>query len=140
LQINDVCIAGFSMDKVHDMIIKSPANGINLVVRDRPFERNIVVHKDSAGHVGFAFNDGKIISIVKDSSAARNGLLTEHHMLEVNGQNVVGMNDKDIRKIIESGGDVIALTIMPSFIYQHMMKHMATSLVRKFMDHSVIDI
>jgi len=28
---------------------------------------------------------------VKDSSAARNGLLIDHHMVEVNGQNVVGM-------------------------------------------------
>ena len=49
------------------------------------------MHKDSTGHVGFIFKNGKITSIVKDSSAARNGLLTEHNICEVNGQNVIGL-------------------------------------------------
>lgn len=49
------------------------------------------MQKDSAGTVGFVFKENKITAIVKDSSAARNGLLTEHHMVEVNGQNVVGL-------------------------------------------------
>ena len=57
----------------------------------RPFERTITMHKDSTGHVGFVFKNGKITSIVKDSSAARNGLLTEHNICEVNGQNVIGL-------------------------------------------------
>lgn len=49
------------------------------------------MQKDSTGTVGFIFKDNKITAIVKDSSAARNGILTEHHMVEVNGQNVIGM-------------------------------------------------
>ena len=49
------------------------------------------MHKDSTGHVGFVFKNGKITSIVKDSSAARNGLLTEHNICEINGQNVIGL-------------------------------------------------
>jgi len=49
------------------------------------------MQKDSAGFIGFIFKDGKIKSLVKDSSAARNGVLTEHHLIEVNGQNVVGV-------------------------------------------------
>lgn len=49
------------------------------------------MHKDSTGHVGFIFKNGKITSIVKDSSAARNGLLTEHNICEINGQNVIGL-------------------------------------------------
>ena len=39
----------------------------------RPFERTVVLHKDSTDHVGFNFNKGKITGLVKDSSAARNG-------------------------------------------------------------------
>ena len=58
---------------------------------NRPFERTITLQKDSAGTVGFVFKDNKITAIVKDSSAARNGLLIEHHMVEVNGQNVIGL-------------------------------------------------
>lgn len=140
LQINNENVAGFSRDKVHEIIKKAQINDIHLVVRDRPFERVITLHKDSVGHVGFTFKSGKINAIVKDSSAARNGLLTEHNLLEVNGQNVVGIEDKQIRLIMESGGEVITLTIMPSIIYEHMMKQMATSLVKKLMDHSIPDL
>ena len=49
------------------------------------------MQKDSNGYIGFVFKDGKIKSLVKDSSAARNGVLTDHQLIEVNGQNVVGV-------------------------------------------------
>ena len=57
----------------------------------RPFERTITLQKDSVGTVGFVFKENKITAIVKDSSAARNGVLTDHHLVEVDGQNVVGL-------------------------------------------------
>jgi len=40
------------------------------------------------------FKENKITAIVRDSSAARNGLLIDHHMVEVNGQNVIGLKVK----------------------------------------------
>lgn len=49
------------------------------------------MQKDSSNHVGFAFNNGEIKQIVKDSSAARNGILIDHYLTEVNGQNVIGL-------------------------------------------------
>ena len=49
------------------------------------------MHKDSSGHVGFIYKSGKITSLVKDGSAARNGLLTDHYICEINGQNVIGL-------------------------------------------------
>lgn len=49
------------------------------------------MQKDSNGFVGFVFKDGRIKSLVKDSSAARNGLLTDHQLIEIEGQNVVGL-------------------------------------------------
>ena len=57
----------------------------------RPFQRTITMHKDSSGHVGFIYKSGKITSLVKDGSAARNGLLTEHYICEINGQNIIGL-------------------------------------------------
>lgn len=140
LMIDDVVVAGFSMDKVHDRIRKANPQKITMVVRDRPFERTLTVHKDSLGNVGFGFKNGKIISLVKDSSAARNGLLIDHNMLEVNGQNVVGLKDKEITSIIKEGGNIITLTVMPSFVFDHMIKHTASSFLKKTMDHSVPDI
>ncbi|XP_055317629.1 syntenin-1-like [Sitodiplosis mosellana] len=140
LQINGNNVAGFSMDKVHKILKKSPENDITMVIRDRPFERTVTMHKDSTGHIGFQFNNGKIVSIVKDSSAARNGLLIEHQLLEVNGQNVVGMKDKDITAIILNENEpIITVTIIPSFIYDHMVKKLSTSFIRSIMDHSVPD-
>ena len=47
----------------------------------------------------------------------RNGLLINHHLLEVNGQNVVGVKDKAVGVVIEEGGDVITITIIPTYIY-----------------------
>lgn len=49
------------------------------------------MHKDSLGQVGFVIKKGKIVSVVKGSSAARNGLLTNHYVCEVNGQNIIGL-------------------------------------------------
>jgi syntenin-1 len=89
LQVNGTTVAGYSVDDVHKLLKKSAHNNISLVIRDRPFERNVTLHKDSGNCVGFQFKNGKISSIVKDSSAARNGLLIEHQLLEVDGQNVV---------------------------------------------------
>merc|ERR1712025_914407 len=139
LQLNGENLAGFSSDKVHDLLKKAGVNNITMAVRDRPFERTLTLHKDSSGHIGFQFKDGKITSIVVESSAARNGLLIEHNLLEVNGQNVVGIRDKDIGSIIEAGGEVITVTIIPSHIYNHIMKNMSSSVIRKLMDHSVPD-
>lgn len=140
LQINAVTVAGFSVDQVHTLFRKSPVNGISVVVRDRPFERTVTLHKDSVGHIGFQFKNGKIIGLVKDSSAARNGLLTDHHLLEVNGQNVVGIKDKEVTGLIAEGGPIITVTVVPSFIYEHMVKKMASSLIKGSMDHSVPDV
>lgn len=88
----------------------------------RPLERTINLYKDRAGHIGFQFKNGKINNIVKDSSAARNGVLTDHQLLEVNGQNVVGMKDKQIVEVIAKASDMVTITIIPVSIYDHMIK------------------
>jgi syntenin-1 len=140
LQVNGENLAGYSSDKVHGILKKVSVNNIVMAVRDRPFERALTLHKDSSGHIGFQFKDGRISSIAVDSSAARNGLLVEHNLLEVNGQNVVGVKDKEIGNIIDEGGNVITVTIIPSYIYNHIMKSMSSSLVKKMMDHSIPDV
>ena len=87
-----------------------------------PFERTVTLTKDSGNMTGFGFEDGKIVSIIKESSAARNGIVTETQLVEVNGRNVIGLKDKVISKYIEEGGQVVTLTLMPYEIYEHMIK------------------
>lgn len=122
LQINGQNVAGFSMEKVHKLFKEASVNGIQVVVRDRPFERTLTLHKDSVGCIGFQFKNGKITTLVKDSSAARNGVLTDHQILEVDGRNVVGLKDKKIKEFIEEAGNVVTVTVIPTFIYEHMVK------------------
>ncbi|XP_064625014.1 syntenin-1-like [Lineus longissimus] len=136
LQINGETVAGYDTDKTMKIFKKCDAQRIVLAIRDRPFERTITLQKDSAGYVGFVFNDGRIKSIVKDSSAARNGLLIDHQLLEVGGQNVVGLKDKQIGEILTAQGRSVTLTIIPCFIYNQIMKSMGSSL-KKDMDHSI---
>ncbi|XP_015188758.1 PREDICTED: syntenin-1-like [Polistes dominula] len=140
LSVNEECVAGYTMDQVHKLFRNADVNGIKVVVRDRPFERTVTMHKDSSGCIGFQFKNGKIIALVKDTSAARNGLLIDHQILEINGKNVVGLKDKQITTEIENGGDIITVTVIPSYIYDHMVKKMSSSLLKTLMDHSVPDV
>ena len=156
------------------------------------------MQKDSSGHVGFRYKNGKITDLVKDSSAARNGLLTDHQMCEINGQNVVGMKvhifwifsknrvnlaisfqcgnfwnwkeqvnlllnlstpvnspvygpydmgskhkdifkDKQIGEVLKSAGSTLTVTVMPEFIYDHIVKKVSKGLFKQ-MDHSIPDV
>lgn len=120
------------------------------------------MHKDSSGHVGFIYKSGKITSLVKDGSAARNGMLTDHYICEINGQNVIGLKvglilglgflkgfltepisrrvfvlkrtsifidsfcvclqDTQIKDILSTSPTAMTITIMPKFVYEHMIK------------------
>lgn len=140
LTINGQTMAGWDNDKAHNFIKKLDPERISMAIRDRPFERTISMQKDSNGYIGFVFKNGKIKSLVKDSSAARNGVLTDHQLVEVNGQNVVGLKDSEIGEIIDAGGRTITVTIMPSFLYDHVVKCMGNSLIKKLMDSSIPDL
>jgi len=135
LQINGEHVAGWSISKTIDFLKKADPQSIKFAVRDRPFERTVTCVKDSSGHVGFQFKKGKINAIVKDSSAARNGMLTDHYICEIDGQNVVGLSDEKLLKIIKERDRTITITVMPEFVYDHMIKHLGHSL-RKNMDRT----
>ncbi|KAL8182101.1 UNVERIFIED_CONTAM: hypothetical protein K2H54_043905 [Gekko kuhli] len=140
LQINGENCAGWCSDKAHKVLKQIPGDRISMIIRDRPFERTITMHKDSTGHVGFIFKNGKITSIVKDSSAARNGLLTEHNICEINGQNVIGLKDSQIADILTTAANVVTITIMPSQIFEHIIKRMASSIIKSKMDHTIPEV
>ncbi|XP_036274501.1 syntenin-2 isoform X2 [Pipistrellus kuhlii] len=140
LQIDGRDCAGWSTDKAHRAVKRASAEKIVMVVRDRPFQRTVTLHRDSAGHVGFVIKKGKVVSVVKGSSAARNGLLTNHYVCEVNGQNVIELKDKAVTEILATAGNVVTLTIIPTVIYEHMVKKLSPTLLRHTMDHSVPDI
>ncbi|XP_076147406.1 syntenin-1 [Alosa pseudoharengus] len=140
LQINGESCAGWNSDKAHKALKNANAERITLAVRDRPLERSVTLHKDLNGQLGFLFKKGRITAIVKDSSAARNGLLTDQQICEINGQNVIGLKDSQVSDILNSSGSVVTVTVMPLVIYEHMMKRMSTSIVKSLMDHSIPEV
>ncbi|XP_067410109.1 syntenin-2 [Emydura macquarii macquarii] len=140
LQLDGKNCAGWNTDKAHRALKKAAPEKIVLVVRDRPFQRTVTMHKDSTGHVGFVIKKGKIVSLTKDSSAARNGLLTNHYLCEVNGQNVIGLKDKQILDILTTAGNVVTITIIPTVIYEHMIKRLSPGLMKSSMDHSLPEV
>jgi len=139
LQIDGQTVAGWDTDKAMSFLKKCNPQKIVFAIRDRPFERIITMQKDSSGHIGFVYKEGEITHIVKDSSAARNGVLTEHHLIEVNGQNVVGLKDKETSEIFCQAPQTVTITLMPTILYNHIVKCMGNSLVKKLMDHSIPD-
>ncbi|XP_074867732.1 syntenin-2 isoform X3 [Carettochelys insculpta] len=140
LQINGKDCAGWSTDKANKALKKAAPEKIVLVVRDRPFQRTVTMHKDSTGHVGFVIKKGKIVALTKGSSAARNGLLTNHYVCEVNGQNVIGLKDKQILDILATAGNAVTITIIPTVIYEHMVKRLSPGLMKSSMDHSLPEV
>ncbi|XP_039719866.1 syntenin-2 isoform X2 [Pteropus medius] len=140
LQIDGRDCAGWSTDKAHRVVKRASAEKIIMVVRDRPFQRTVTMHKDSKGHIGFVIKKGKVVSVVKGSSAARNGLVTNHCMCEVNGQNVIGLKDKEVTEILAKAGNVVTLTIIPTVIFEHMVKKLSPTLLHHTMDHSIPDV
>ncbi|XP_068768418.1 syntenin-2 [Struthio camelus] len=136
LQLDGKNCAGWSSEKAHKALKKASPEKIVVVVRDRPFQRTVTVHKDSTGHVGFVVKKGQIVSLAKDGSAARNGLLTHHYICEVNGQNVIGLKDKQLMEVVATSGRVVTLTIIPAVIYEHMVKRLSPAS----MDRSVPDL
>lgn len=80
------------------------------------------MHKDSLGAIGVHVRNGLIKAIVKDSSAARNGLLTNHQIIEINGQNVVGLKDKDLLQLMEESKTPMKVTIIPKTFYDKLTR------------------
>ena len=39
---------------------------------------------------------------------------------QVNGQNVVGVRDKEIAKIIDEADQIVTVTVIPNFLFKHM--------------------
>ncbi|XP_030388958.1 syntenin-2 isoform X2 [Gopherus evgoodei] len=139
LQINGKDCAGWSTDKANRALKKAAPEKIVVIVRDRPFQRTVTMHKDSTGHVGFVIKKGKIVSLTKGSSAARNGLLINHYICELNGQNVIGLKDKQILDILATAGSAVTITIIPTVIYEHMVKRLSPGQIKSSMDHSLPD-
>eukprot|EP00127_Corallochytrium_limacisporum_P005410 Clim_evm22s204 gene=Clim_evmTU22s204 len=137
LRVGEEDVAGYSSSKCMKLLKKMPPGGFKVYVRDRPFERTITLNKDKSGHLGILLSGGKVKAIGKDTSAARNGMIINTQVLEINGQNIVALKDKEVSKIIENAGPRVTLTIIPYSIYKHMISNLGEKAIAKVQDHSI---
>uniref|UniRef100_A0A0N4ZR13 PDZ domain-containing protein n=1 Tax=Parastrongyloides trichosuri TaxID=131310 RepID=A0A0N4ZR13_PARTI len=138
LQINGNELLGLTEMEAMDLLNSSnKEETVDLVIRDRPFERSVTLHKDNLGNLGFAYSDNKITHIIKNSSASRNGLLINQRILEINGQNVIGFKSPQVKKILEEAEQTVTLTIISNEMYNELLKNVSWSLILKKQDHSM---
>ena len=112
LSLGNNALAGMTSKAVHCRLRCGPINNIVMAVRDRPLCRSLVLYKDKAGRLGIKVKGGRVAAIAVNSSAAKNGLLIDHQLVEVNGACVVGLRDKEISRIIHEAGEVVTVTLM----------------------------
>uniref|UniRef100_A0A674C452 Syndecan binding protein (syntenin) 2 n=1 Tax=Salmo trutta TaxID=8032 RepID=A0A674C452_SALTR len=53
---------------------------------------------------------------------------------------IILCKDQDRKDILTSSPTAMTITIMPKFIYEHMVKRMSSGLLRSAMDHSVPEV
>ncbi|CDS37299.1 syndecan binding protein syntenin [Echinococcus multilocularis] len=135
LKINSQYTVGMTGKEAMNFIRRSCGPTVDIVIRDRPLERVVTLAKDSLGCLGILIKDGDIEAIVKDSSAARNGVLINSHLVEVNGINVLGLSDEKIRELIKVAPQNVRVTLIPGFYYQHLSKKLGRGLMKN-MDRS----
>lgn len=140
LQINGQTVAGWSSAKTLKFLKEADPAKVTFAVRDRPMMRTVTCQKDAANHVGFTFRKGMVKAIVADSSAARNGMMINHQVVEVNGQCVVGLKDDDLVAVFRQSASTCTVTITPKFVYDHLVAKIGFSKIKKFMDHGVPEL
>jgi syntenin-1 len=135
--INGELVAGWSQSQTLTYLKKAAPEKVVFTVKDRPMMRPITCQKDSQNHIGFMFRKGLVNNILKTSSAARNGMMTNHQVLEINGQCVVGLKDEDLVTLFRESPPTCTVTITPKFVYDHLINKIGFSKIKKFMDHGV---
>lgn len=140
LKVNETEVVGMDGGKVLDLMTK-PKNieQIVLTIRDRPFERTITLHKDSAGMFGFGHKENLVTAITKDSSASRNGLLTNHRILEIDGRSIIGFSTKEVKQCLREAPQTSTFTLIPTETYDELVKKLGSSMMKK-QDHSIPEI
>ncbi|KAL5107739.1 Syntenin-1 [Taenia crassiceps] len=135
LKIDSQYTAGMTGKEAMNFIKRSCGQTVNIIIRDRPLERVVTLAKDSLGSLGILIKNGSVEAIVKDSSAARNGVLINSQLVEVNGVNVLGLSDRKIRELIKASPQNVKVTLIPGFYYAHLTKKLGRGLMKN-MDRS----
>ncbi len=137
VRINSLEMAGTNNKIITNYIKNLPDNEvIHFIIRDRPWHKVYKLMKDADELIGIHIKNGNIVSLLKDSSCSRNGIPTDHQIIEINSQNVIGMSDAEIVTILKQSGRDIYLSLMPINIYSKLISKIGNKKLKTQMDHS----
>ncbi|KAM7532670.1 hypothetical protein Aperf_G00000012622 [Anoplocephala perfoliata] len=136
LKVDEKYVAGMKGKEVTKYISKKCGPTVSIVIRDRPLERVVHLMKDNLGNIGLLINKGAVDSIIKGSSAERNGVLIKSQICEINGINVLGMSDDTIREMIKMSGLNVKVTLIPGFFFENLTKKLGKDHLKN-MDRSL---
>ena len=133
LRIGETYVSGMLKKHVQELI---KGDELVLFVRDRPNEKMYTLLRDSTGVFGFRIRGAQIVEVMPNSSAARNGVPTNHYIIEINGQNVVGWDDTKLRDCMACAVDeAVSFALLSERTYTDLIKDLGASLLAT-MDHS----
>jgi C-terminal processing protease CtpA/Prc len=135
IRINSMETSGVSPKTLTKYIKSIVEPTIFLIVRDRPLQRVFELYKNRLGYIGIQYKYGVIIRLIQNSSAAKNGVPVNHKIVEINNQNVIGLSDKDLTKIIHESGHQVYIGIMKNMDYKELMKGNSKKTLKN-MDHT----
>lgn len=139
IRINSLELAGISGKQVIKYINSLPNNQpISIIVRDRPLLNIFHLMKDNQNQLGVIIKNGYITKLIQNSSASRNGVPINHRIIEINGQNIIGLSNNDIIQIIKDAPTDVSISIMRTKIYEQLIKGVKSKLIKNEMDHSIM--
>lgn len=139
VRVNSLETAGMDGKKIVKYISSLPIGSVSFLIRNRPLQKVYQLHKNEHNQVGIGFKKGVIDTLIKDSSAARNGIPINHKIIEVNYQNVIGLSDMDILRILKETQGCIYLSLMKVKDYNELIAGVGKKKM-KLMDHSFMTL
>lgn len=96
------------------------SSDVDLHIRTRPMCQTYHIIKSDGNKCGFTFLNGSIVHITPDSPAHYSGMPTNHQIIAINQQDVLGWTDIQIIKFIEKLPPQINITLMANNQFRQM--------------------
>jgi C-terminal processing protease CtpA/Prc len=137
IRINSLEMAGIPGKQVQKYIKCLPIDQpVSVIIRDRPLQRVFHLCKNELNQVGIVVKHGYISQLIANTSATRNGVPINHQIVEINSQNVIGLSNNDIIKIIQQSDMHVSISVIPLSIYKTLVARVGHSKLKHSMDHS----
>ncbi len=120
LNINGITVAGMKPQEIYNIINRIDImESINTNIKSRPYGKIHQLHKDLTGNIiGVTLKNKKITNIIRDTSCARNGVLIDHYIVNVDGKDVTSYNNTQLIEYIKMRSNIVTIIVYPDNFYK----------------------